>query len=152
MHFGYMFRVNIDGRNEQALNLRGNSMIVYCDRIYFLKHDVSFFLTPTGLLHSVNLDGSNLQRLTREDSPYLSREFAGFMNIANGQMFFPEAWSSQALYKINLDGSYRQMLLDYYRISSIIILGDKLFVFDIASRPRQLLIMNLDGSNKRRLE
>jgi len=135
---GYMYRVNVDGTDKQPLNLRGGSMVVYGDRIYFIKQ-VNF----SGLLYSANLYGGDLQQLTIESASWP-------MNIANEQVFF-RSDRTHGLYKTNPDGSVVQILSgDYYRASFLIVLEDELFASDTISR--WLFRMNHDGSNKQRVE
>ena len=150
LNYGNLFRINVDGSNEQSLgDGRFLSIIVHGDKIFATSERCRDY--GVTWIYSMNRNGGDLQRLSEHPATAL--------NMSNEYIFFigddGSLESSRNLYRMNLDGSNKQMLSSCV-VLFYAVLGYEIFFFAIeyiglTADEAMLFRMNFDGSNKRRV-
>jgi hypothetical protein len=152
-HTFHICSMELDGTDKKIICDGFNFRAVIGDRIYISgiseSGDSSFF-------YSIALDGS--------DKKHISNDFVADIHAVDDRLYFSKnhsndnAWNSDGnIYSINKDGTNRQKLSDYSEryINALNMAGGRLYYYvftHIGNEPALFYSMNLDGTDKRRMD
>ncbi|MGB7594975.1 MAG: DUF5050 domain-containing protein [Erysipelotrichaceae bacterium] len=148
-----LFKIKLDGTGLFDYKVGENyidSVNVVEDWIYYIDNPISNGSTNTPVSKLIKINISGTESIVVNDKVDSNYRLYG---IYEGWMYLKGTSATEALVRMSMDGSQRQVVIpknssSQASISRVIFLGDKLITDSYVNEIHQFHISNLDGSNR----